>query len=295
MSNDYTLKMRHVKRILGERNPQSHKGDFGYVGLVGGSPEYSGAVKLASLSCCSLRSGAGVVKLMVPRSIMNAVMPFVLESTLYGLPDKEGYLAYDVREVETAFNGIKAVAFGMGIGQKGDNVAYLKHLLSLPIKLVIDADGLNSLAHHLDLLTDKVAEVILTPHIGEFRRLARKSKDEILSCPLLFAKEFASKYGVTLLLKNDKSIITDGERLAINTRGTSGMATAGSGDVLSGILLGLSGYLDSTFDIACAGAFVNGLAGEIAVEEDDNNPFSMLASDTAKAVKKAITTILKSE
>ena len=295
MTNELTLEMRSIKRILGERNPNSHKGDFGYVGLVGGSPEYSGAVKLASLSCCSLCSGAGVTRLMVPRSIMHSVMPFVLESTLYGLPDKEGYLAYDEREIDVAFKGLKGIAFGMGVGQKGDNLEYLRKLLSLPIKLIIDADGLNTLAKHLYLLENKRAEVILTPHIGEFERLSGRSKEEILSNPIAIAKRFALRNKVTLILKNATSIITDGERVAINDRGTSGMATAGSGDVLSGILCGLSGYLNSTFDIACAGAFINGIAGEIAVDEDDNNPFSMLASDTARAVKKAITTILKCE
>ncbi len=294
MNNDYTLEMRDIKRILGERNSHSHKGDFGYVGLVGGSPEYSGAVKLAGLSCCALRSGAGVVKLMVPRSIMHSVMPYVLESTIYPLPDKEGYIAYDEGELNSAFSSLKAVAFGMGVGQKGDNLEYLKLLLSLPIKLIIDADGLNTLAKNLDILENRKAELILTPHVGEFQRLTGISKEEILSSPLTYAMDFASRYKLTLLLKNDVSIITDGRRVALNTRGTVGMATAGSGDVLSGILLGLSGYLNSTFDIACAGAFINGLAGEMAVLEDDNNPFSMLAGDTANKVKKAISLIINS-
>lgn len=285
--------MRDIKRILGERNPNSHKGDFGYVGLVGGSPEYSGAVKLASLSCCTLRSGAGVVKLMVPRSLMGAVMPYVLESTLLGLPEKEGYIAYLEEEISVAFSGLKGIAFGMGIGQNGDNLLYLKKLLSLPIKLIIDADGLNTLASNLDVLENKTAEVILTPHIGEFSRLTEKSKEDILQNPVFIAKEFAKRYDLTLLLKNSTSIITDGREVFLNETGNAGMATAGSGDVLSGVLLGLSGYLNSTLEIACAGAFINGLAGDIALGEGENNPFSLLASDTALAVKKAISKILK--
>ena len=295
MQNVKTLGMRDVKRILGERKENSHKGDFGYVGLVGGSPEYSGAIKLASLSCCSLRVGVGVSKIIVPRSLMGAVMPFVLESTLYGLPERDGYVKYEESAFNEAFKGLKAVAFGMGIGQKGDNLLYLEKLLSLPIKLIIDADGLNTLAKHKELLMSKKASVILTPHIGEFSRLSGLSKEEILVAPDRVAKDFAKEYGVTLILKDATSIITDGERVFRNTRGTVGMATAGSGDVLSGILVGLSGYLNSTLDIACAGAFINGLSGEMALEEGDGNPFSMLSGDTALMVRKAVTTILKQE
>ena len=295
MQNVQTLGMRDIKRILGERKENSHKGDFGYVGLVGGSPEYSGAIKLASLSCCSLRSGVGVSKIIVPRTLINAVMPFVLESTLYGLPEKDGYIKYEESAFESAFRGLKAVAFGMGLGQKGDNLLYLEKLLSLPIKLIIDADGLNTLATHKELLTSKVADVILTPHIGEFSRLSGLSKEEILVAPEKVAKDFASRYGVTLILKDATSVITDGSSVFKNVRGTVGMATAGSGDVLSGILVGLAGYLDSTLDVACAGAFINGVAGEIALKEGDYNPFSMLSGDTALRVGKAISTILQSK
>ncbi|MBO7178654.1 MAG: NAD(P)H-hydrate dehydratase [Clostridia bacterium] len=295
MQNVQTLGMRDVKRILGERKENSHKGDFGYVGLVGGSPEYSGAIKLASLSCCTLRSGVGVSKVIVPRTLINAVMPFVLESTLYGLPEKDGYIKYEESAFTSAFRGLKAVTFGMGLGQKGDNLLYLEKLLSLPIKLIIDADGLNTLAAHKELLVDKVADVILTPHIGEFSRLSGLSKEEILGVPEMVAKDFASRYGVTLILKDATSVITDGRSVFKNISGTVGMATAGSGDVLSGILVGLSGYLDSTLDVACAGAFINGLAGEITLKEEDGNPFSMLAGDTALRVGKAISAILQSE
>ena len=183
----------------------------------------------------------------------------------------------------------------MGLGQKGDNLLYLEKLLSLPIKLIIDADGLNTLAAHKELLVDKVADVILTPHIGEFSRLSGLSKEEILGAPERVAKDFASRYGVTLILKDATSVITDGRSVFKNISDTVGMATAGSGDVLSGILVGLSGYLDSTLDVACAGAFINGLAGEITLKEEDGNPFSMLAGDTALRVGKAISAILQSE
>lgn len=284
--------MRCIKRILGERQPNSHKGTYGYVGLVGGSPEYSGAAKLAGLSCAAMRSGAGVVRLMVPKSIMHAVMPYVVESTLCALPDRQGYIAYDERELRTAFKGLKAIGFGMGVGQKGDNLEYLKLLLSLPIKLILDADALNTLSKHLYLLDDKVADLLLTPHVGEFERLSGISKNDILSNPIEHAVAFAKRYKLTLVLINHESVITDGERVFVNKRGTVGMATAGSGDVLSGILTALAGYVDDMLEVAIAGTYINGLAGEIALETDGNNSFSMVASDTAFAVKKAVTTIL---
>ncbi len=284
--------MRDIKRILGERQPDSHKGTYGYVGLVGGSPEYSGAAKLASLSCASMRSGAGIVRLMVPATIMHAVMPYVVESTLYALPDKDGYICYDECSLTEAFKGLKAIGFGMGIGQKGDNLQYLKTLIGLPIKLILDADALNTLSKHLYLLENKKADVLLTPHVGEFSRLSGIPIDEILLNPVEHAVTFAKRYGVTLLLKNHESVVTDGERSYLNKRGTVGMATAGSGDVLMGILTALAGYVENTLDVAITGAYVNGLAGEIAEADGDNNPFSMIASDTSQAIKKAISTII---
>lgn len=294
MCNVIIPDMRFIKRILGERKENSHKGTFGYVGLVGGSPEYSGAAKLASLSCATMRAGAGVCRLMVPKSIMNSVMPFVLESTLLGLPDREGYIAYDSDKLCDSFKGLKAIAFGMGIGQKGDNFEYLKYLLSLPIKLILDADALNTLSSHLYLLDNKQADVILTPHIGEFSRLSGLEVSKILSSPIEHATAFAKCHKVTLILKDHQSIITNGDTVYLNKTGTVGMATAGSGDVLSGILTAIAGYVESSIDVAVAGAFINGIAGEIALKENDNNVISMIASDTIGAIKKAITTILNS-
>ncbi|MBO7156486.1 MAG: NAD(P)H-hydrate dehydratase, partial [Clostridia bacterium] len=188
-----------------------------------------------------------------------------------------------------------AVAFGMGLGLGGDNLDYLKALLQEPITLIIDADGLNTLAQNVELLRDKKARVLITPHVKEFARLSGLTIDEILANPIAHALDFANRYGVVVLLKGADTVITDGIKTYLNARGTVGMATAGSGDVLSGILVGLAGYIDNPLEIGMAGAYVNGLAGEIALANNNNNVISMIATDTAQAIKEAISTILKEE
>ena len=295
MYNVVIPEMRDVKRILGERERSSHKGNFGYVGLVGGCARYSGAVKLASLSLCAMRSGAGVARVMVPKSIVGAVSALTVVQTVFPLPDKEGYIKYNKDAYREAIGGLKAVAFGMGLGLGGDNLDYLKALLQEPITLIIDADGLNTLAQNLELLSDKKASVLITPHVKEFARLSGLTVDEVLANPIANAVDFANRYGVVVLLKGADTVITDGNKVYVNVRGTVGMATAGSGDVLSGILVGLAGYIDNLLEIGIAGAYVNGLAGEIALANNNNNAISMIATDTAEAVKEAISTILNKE
>ena len=143
--------------------------------------------------------------------------------------------------------------------------------------MIIDADGLNTLAKNLDILENRKAELIFTPHVGEFQRLTGISKEEILSSPLTYAMDFASRYKLTLLLNNDVSIITDGETVYINITGTSGMAKAGSGDVLSGIIVGLMARGLSPLDAGKVGAYLFGKAGENASKK--HTDYSMTASD----------------
>ncbi len=279
--------------ILRPRLATSHKGSYGYITVMGGCPRYAGAVKLANLSAAALRAGCGVAQLVVPQSVGHAVAPYLLESTLLPMPcDDDGYMQYEPTILNELLSRQTAIAVGMGWGRGRDNEKILSHLLTYGrIPLLIDADGLNTLSGmELSLLRNTACQVVLTPHLKEFERLSGIPIPEILRAPILHAREFAKKYGVVLLLKGACTVVSDGEEVLLVDRGCAGMATAGSGDVLSGILAGLLGYAPvNVLTVAC-GAYIAGLAGELA--ERDVNPISMTASDTVSHIGEAISQMI---
>ncbi len=282
-----------LKPLFQKRKQSSHKGNYGYVTLMGGCREYSGAVKLANLSCAALRSGCGVATLAVPSSIVDSVTPYLLESTVVGIPDEDGHVSADFKAIDRALQHRAAVAVGMGWGNSTQNARILEHILlhySLPV--IIDADGLNTLAMMDPSILDQTkCKVVLTPHLKEFSRLCGKTVQEIEQAPIELAKEYAQKHHICLLLKGSCTVVTDGNDVLLVDRGCAGMATAGSGDVLSGVLCGLLGFLPPIpMTVACS-AYIAGLAGELAQETE--NEISMLASDTVKHISKAISMIIK--
>ena len=282
------LEVQDVREFLGKRRNYSHKGTYGYVTLIGGCTEYSGAVKLANLSASAMRAGAGVVKLAVPKSICQGVMPYLLESTLYPLSEYDGAIKFDENEIQGAVNGVKAVSIGMGMGQHGDNEKLIEYVLkNCSIPVVIDADGLNTLARmDTSVLKNTRCRVVLTPHLKEFERLCGVNISEIQENPIEYAREYAKKTGVILLLKGPTAVVTDGQEVILSNTGCPGMATAGSGDVLSGVLAAMCASYGNTLMAVAVGAYINGLAGEIA--EKEYGAISMVASDTSRAIAKAI-------
>ena len=271
-----------AKQMLGPRPENSHKGDFGYIALVGGSLEYSGAIRLACMANAAMRAGAGVATVAAPRSICELIIPQILESTVFPLSDKNGEMVFSETEFFRLSSRYDCIAIGMGIGntvETGKAVSYL--LRNYEGILIIDADGLNALAgmeDRIDILSSSGAEVILTPHPGEYRRLQVSSES---------AEEFAAASGAIVLLKGHTTTVTDGVQTYRITCGCAGMATAGSGDVLSGILSAVcAGNKDSLLEAVAAGVYINGLAGEIA--EAESSDVTMISSDTANAIKKAI-------
>lgn len=271
-----------------------NKGDFGYIALVGGSVRYSGAMKLANIASCAMRSGAGVVKLAVPQSIATAVAPYLLESTLFPLAEKDGQIDFNPKQLDDLTHNVNTVAFGMGAGVCAGVTESLLYLLHNYTKtLIIDADGLNCLAQvGSEVLLKCTPRVIITPHAKEFARLTRRSVDDIKSNGATIAQKFAEHYGAIVLLKGAVTMVTDGQNIMLVERGCAGMATAGSGDVLDGILTAICGYNQNNLLAATAtAAFINGLAGEIAQEK--TNSVSALSGDTARCVASAITYILR--
>lgn len=281
------------RNILTPRLATSHKGNYGYVSVMGGSVEYAGAAKLANMSASALRAGCGVVRLAVPSSVAGAVAPYLLESTLLPVPaDETGHMRYDAAFLDDLLAGSAAIAVGMGWGRGTEHEQILSHLLSHGnSKLVIDADGVNTLANmNKTCLLQASGRVVLTPHLKEFERLSGIPMATVLEDPITHAKAFAKRYGVVLLLKGACTIVTDGEDTLLVDRGCAGMATAGSGDVLSGILAGLLGYTPVSVTSVACGAYIAGVAGEFA--EHETNPISMVASDTVAQIGKAISEML---
>lgn len=289
----FLVEPEDLGEVLKPRRQNSHKGDYGYVSVLGGCTSYSGAVKLANLSCAALRAGCGVAQVILPDAIQNSVSPYLLESTMACLPsDGEGRMLFSPKALDAVLSKQRALAVGMGWGRSAAYPQILEHILrSYAISLVIDADGLNTLAEmDPSILKTTDCAVILTPHLKEFERLSRYSMKEIQEDPIGCAKAYAKEMGVVLLLKGPCTVVTDGEEVLLVSRGCSGMATAGSGDVLSGILAGLLGFASATPLTAACGAYIAGLAGELAQAE--SNPISMVASDTVAKIPAAISQIL---
>ena len=274
-----------------KRDEFSNKGTYGCVALIGGCTEYSGAIKLANLSLSALRSGAGISKLVTARSVAGSVMPYLLESTLCTLDDVDGSIIFNPEQLDSALKGVRAVAIGMGIGQKSDAYEIISHILkNYEIPVIIDADGLNALSKgDMSILSRTKCKVVLTPHPKELERLSGIATAEILSSGVGHAVSFARKYGVIVLLKGTATVVTDGEDVYLVNRGCAGMASAGSGDVLSGILLALCAQSHASENMISAvysGAYLNGMAGELAQAQIGD--ISMIASDTVSKIPEAI-------
>ena len=285
----FLLEESDVSKLFKPRKNYAHKGNYGYVAVMGGCIEYSGAAKLANMSAAALRAGCGVVTLAVPESIALSVSPYLLESTLLPLPaDKNGKMTFDPASLDNLLSRYASIAIGMGWGRCDayrDILSYLLQNAHQP--LIIDADGLNTLATmDLNLLKHTSAPIILTPHLMEFSRLSGLSITEIENDPIAHAKAFAKEYGVILLLKGCCTVVTDGEVVYLSNRGSAGMATAGSGDVLSGILAGLCGYLAPDPLTIAGGSYLAGMAGEMA--EEKGSAVSMVASDTVREIANAL-------
>ncbi len=290
----YLIEKSDIRRLFEHRPHNSNKGDFGSVALIGGSVQYSGAAKLANIALAALRSGAGISKLAVPESIIDAVLPYVLESTLFPLDEVDGKYSFSYSTADNLMHRVSAAAIGMGMGRSSEIKRLLEYLLcEYSGNLVVDADGLNALSKFdKNRFKNSSCNLILTPHPKEFERLCGEKFEDFKGDLIASAKKYAASTGSILLLKGATSIITDGKTVYLVDRGCAGMSTAGSGDVLSGILAGICGWVsdDDLLLAVAAGAYIAGLAGEIAAREIPE--VSMIASDTVGAIPKAVAEVL---
>ena len=269
------------------RANNAHKGTYGYTTLIGGSKKYSGAIRLAGMADAAMRSGAGVVKLAVPDVLWPVVAPAVLESTVFPLADDGSEIVFDEKQFAELTGNVRTAAFGMGIGTGEGAAKALAWLLeNYKGTLIVDADGLTLLSRmDTETIRRAACRLVLTPHIKEFSRLTGLEIPEILDSPAGYAEAYAKETGAVVLLKGPATVVTDGARTRIVDAGCPGMATAGSGDVLSGILAAAAAVAEP-LEAAAAAAYINGKAGELA--QSRHGSVSMTAGDTAECVGKVV-------
>lgn len=274
------------------RPPESHKGTFGRVLIVAGSPGMSGAAALSGLG--ALRGGAGLVYVATPQSVASIVA--AIDPSYLTIPlsvDESGTLDdAAMGQVWGAVDGKNVCAIGPGLGQSRvvqELVTTLYQQVDIP--LVVDADALNILSESPELLSDHAGPRILTPHPGEFSRLTGKSIDELQRDREESAIAFAQKHSVVLVLKGQGTIVTDGKQIFVNTTGNGGMSTGGTGDVLTGLVAALIAQKMSPFSAAQLGVFLHGRAGDLAAAEYSQP--GMIASDLARFVGAAWKSITK--
>lgn len=284
----FVIEKDDLKPIFTERKRNSNKGSFGYVSIIGGCEKYTGAAKLANMAASAMRVGAGVVRLCVGRSLTGSVSPYLLESTLYPLADDDGFISFAPNELDGALAGTRAVSLGMGMGDGKDIERVVSYIIeNYGGNLVVDADALNAVSRiGCDILRMAKGRVTITPHPGEFARLCGCSTTDVLADPIGMARGFARRYGIIVLLKGCTTVVTDGDTVYLCDKGCAGQATAGSGDVLSGVLCGLLGYSDAQLLAVAAGAYVCGEAGRLAQEQVGAH--SMIASDTVSKIHEVI-------
>jgi len=273
------------------RDINGNKGKFGHVLIVGGALGKAGAPTMASLAC--MRAGAGLTTAAVVKEVLPTVASIAPELMLQALEGTEGGLALEQLEPEKLaklLKGISVVGIGPGLGTEGTTPEFVREFVKrVELPMVIDADALNALAGRTSLLHEvvKAAEakgkprtIVLTPHPGEMARLVGMTVKEVEADRIGLAKKFATKHGVTLVLKGWRTLIAhpDG-RIAVNTTGNPSMAKGGSGDILTGIVSAmLAQYPDDVAQAVEAAVFLHGLAGDFACVAQDEH--TVLATDT---------------
>lgn len=285
--------MKIIKNIpkLKPRAKDAHKGDFGRVCVIAGSVGMSGAAALAGRA--ALRAGAGLVRVATPQSVLPIVASIEPSFTTVPLPeDTAGRIAANA--ANTILNLIPdndCFAFGPGVGVSQGVRSVLQRLLAQKdLRLLIDADGLNNLSKINDWPSQTGASVILTPHPGEMKRLwAGLFREPLPADRRKQAAQLADKTKTVVVLKGAGTVVTDGKNIYVNDTGNPGMATAGAGDVLAGVIVALMAQGMSNFDAATLGVYVHGLAGDIAAKK--TGQISLIATDIIETLGEAFATL----
>lgn len=252
-----------VRRFLPDRDVNGHKGDFGKLLLLCGSRGFTGAAYLAAMG--ALRCGAGLVYLGVPESIYSIEAVKLNEPVVFPLPEEDGKLSEKaIPEIFQRLPQMDGVLIGPGLGQSAGTLSVVQAVLEqAACPVILDADGINVLQGHKDILRGRQAPTILTPHDGEFARLGGVPEGDRLENAAAMARDL----GCIVLLKGHETIITDCVSHYRNKTGNPGMAVGGSGDVLAGMIAGLLGQGMTPILAAVCGAWLHGAAGDLAAGE----------------------------
>ena len=268
------------------RPAQSHKGTFGRVLVIGGSPCMSGAAYFSAKA--AYRTGAGLVHILTHednRIILQAQLPEAILSVCGDYPEEKKQIVLD------AISKADAIVIGVGLGQtEGARQLVAMTLANADTPLIVDADALNLIAKDPSLLDLASAPIIVTPHVAEMARLCDRSVPEILADKLEYATRFAEQNALICVLKDHETLAVNGNSdenaVYLNQSGNSGMATGGSGDVLTGVIAALIAQGMEPFDATTLGVYIHGLAGDAAA--DELGEYSVMASDIIDHISTVI-------
>ena len=277
-----------MRQILCKRKIDTHKGDYGRVGIIAGSRGMTGAAYLCAQS--ALRTGSGLVYSLIPQSL-ETIMSIKLTEAIIK-PIYDGGSGHFVREsygdIIKNLDGLDVIALGPGMGVDPERVGLLGEIIQdIKLPLLIDADGLNCLSKNINVIKNKKGPWVITPHFGEMARLVQEDIQKIKDKKEYYAQHLADKYGLLVVLKGNKTIVANPDgQIYINTSGNPGMATAGSGDVLTGIITSFIGQGIGIFESAKLGVYLHGLVGDLA--KRDKGEYGLIASDIMEAIPYGI-------
>ena len=265
----------------------SNKGTYGKSTIIGGCQNYVGAIKIANMGLSALRVGSGLNVLAIPYSLKDAISPAVMESTMMFLDEDNGYLKFDKENLDNIIKTSTSIAVGMGMGSnKAENKKIIKYLIentSSPV--LIDADGLNAFEGDIDYLLS-FENVIITPHPKELSRLANVDINDILNDSMSFITNLMKDKKGTILFKGSTTIVANSNEKYLVINGTPALAKGGSGDTLSGVILGILAQGYENIKSAYMGAYLCAKAASNL--EKDYSQFGVLASDVAKEIAKIV-------
>jgi hydroxyethylthiazole kinase-like uncharacterized protein yjeF len=277
-----------MKDLLLKRKENSHKGSYGRVAIIAGSRGMTGAPYLASKS--ALRTGSGLVYNIIPESLESIMCMKLTEAIIKPIIDRgTGHFVIESsNSIIKEIRNMDSIALGPGIGVDDERVELVSKIIkNVNSPIVIDADGINCISSNIEMLNYKKNQMIITPHPGEMARLLNLDIKDIEANRLYYCQYISEKYNIYIVLKGHKTIVTSPQgELYINNTGNPGMATAGSGDVLTGIIVSLLGQNLSPFNAAKLGVYLHGLAGDIA--RDEKGEYGLIATDILESIPYAI-------
>lgn len=277
-----------MKALLGKRDLDTHKGNYGRVGIIGGSTGYTGAPYLSSMA--ALRAGSGYVFALVPQGIQAIMSIKLTEAIIRPVYDNKtsSFTMESLQDVLKYIKEMDALAIGPGMGIDADRIYLVKEIIkNARVPLVLDADAINCISSNPKMLKNHKSTIIATPHPGEMAKLLDISIEKLQEKRVYYSELIAKKYNMTIVLKGHKTVVASPiHGIYINDTGNPGMATAGSGDILTGMIASFLGQGIKPFEAAKLGVHIHGMAGDLANEK--LGEYGMIATDIMENIPYAI-------